>query len=113
MLRSRKLAASLMLLSGLTHVSQLAVYGTESHVIGAAVFGIIYFAIGCLLLGHSRLALWLGVVLPSIGTTAGIYRLAVIQVNPFTFFHLVINLFVIPICLYWLIQSRGKTRSVE
>ena len=70
--RSRKLAASLMLLSGLTHVSQLVVYGTESQVIGAAVFGIIYFTIGCLLLGRSRLALWLGVVLPSDRMKSGV-----------------------------------------
>jgi len=99
-----------MLLSGLTHVTQLAIYGTESHVIGAAIFGVIYFAIGVLLLGRSQLALWLGAVLPSIGAAGGIFGFATIHANPFSLFHVGIDLIVVPICVYWLIRARRATR---
>ncbi|MBW1685275.1 MAG: hypothetical protein JRS35_09450 [Deltaproteobacteria bacterium] len=104
--RSRRLAAFLMLLSGLTHVSQLAVYGTRDHVIGAAIFGFIYFAIGALLLGRFHLALWLGAILPAIGAVGGIHRFASIHANPFSIFHVAIDLIVVPICVYWLIRAR-------
>jgi hypothetical protein len=108
--RSRRLAAVLMLLSGLTHVSQLAVYGRDGHVVGAAIFGVIYSAIGVLLLGRSRVALWLGAILPAIGAVGGIYRFAAIHANPFSIFHVGIDLIVVPICVYWLARA-GKTTS--
>jgi hypothetical protein len=98
-----------MLLSGLTHVSQLVVYGTKGHVIGAAIFGVIYFAIGVLLLGRSRLALWLGAILPAIGAIGGIHRFATIHANPFSIFHVAIDLIVVPICVYWLTRARKET----
>ncbi len=62
----RRLAGMLMIISSVTHVLQLKVYPLSHHVIGAAAFGIIYFFIGLFLLRRSRLALWLGAILPSI-----------------------------------------------
>jgi len=106
MKRIRVLAASLMLVSGVTHVSQLAIYGAQGSVIGAAAFGVIYFIIGLFLLGKGRAVLWAGAVLPSIGLFAGTYRFFFLHQNPFTIFHFLIDLVVIPCCTVLII--RGK-----
>jgi uncharacterized membrane protein YozB (DUF420 family) len=108
-------AAGLLLLSGVTHVGQLAVYDHAGHVIGAAAFGVIYFAIGLwLLLSNrrtattSRAALWFATLLPTIGGILGIIRFVTLQPNPFTIFHVVIDLIVVPICVFLLVRTSSK-----
>ncbi|NOY98691.1 MAG: hypothetical protein GXP40_05740 [Chloroflexi bacterium] len=101
-MKLRKIAAVLMLISGVTHVSQLFVYGAEVSVVGASVFGLIYFVIGLFLLGKRRGALWAGAILPTIGGILGVYRFIFLHTNPFTVFHVLIDLVVIPICVYLL-----------
>jgi hypothetical protein len=102
--RIRRIAAILMLLSGVTHVAQLFVYGAPGHVVGASLFGIAYFAIGVALKGQSRAALWLGAIVPAIGGTLGVIRFATVHANPFSVFHVGIDLVVIPICIYLLLR---------
>ena len=101
-----KLAGMLMLVSGVTHVVQLQVYPLEHHVIGAAGFGIIYFLIGIFLLRRHRLSFWFGAILPTIGGILGVYRFVFLHANPFTVFHVIIDLIVVPICIYYLKQNR-------
>jgi hypothetical protein len=104
-MKIRRIAAILMLISGVTHVSQLFVYGSRESVIGASIFGVIYFVIGLFLLGKTRSALWAGAILPTIGGILGIYRFFFLHTNPFTVFHVIIDLAVIPICVH-LLRSR-------
>ena len=107
MIRIRKLAGFLLTISGITHVFQLLVYPASFHVIGAVIFGIIYLAIGLfLLLKNQRIALWLGAILPTIGGILGVYRFFFLHPNPFTLFHLLIDLIVVPICIYKIKISR-------
>lgn len=106
--RARLLAAILMLISGITHVSQLFVYGTAGDVVGAAIFGFVYFALGLFLLTRSRLALWLAAVLPAIGGVLGILRFATVHANPFSVFHVAIDLVVVPVCVYLLWRMPGR-----
>lgn len=101
-----KLAGMLMLISSVTHIVQLQVYPLEHHVIGAAAFGIIYFFIGLFILRCDRLAFWFGAILPSIGGVLGIYRFIFLHPNPFTVFHVLIDLIVVPVCIYNLRQKR-------
>lgn len=101
----RRIAAVLMLLSGITHVVQLPVYGTEHSVIGASIFGGIYFLIGLWLLGSSRSALVAGAVLPSVGGVLGVYRFLLLHPNPFSVFHVGIDLVVVPICVVLLLRG--------
>jgi hypothetical protein len=103
----RRLAGMLMIISSVTHVLQLKVYPLEHHVIGAAAFGIIYFFIGLFLLRRNRLALWLGAIMPSIGGVLGVYRFLFLHSNPFTVFHVAIDLVVVPICIYNLRRARS------
>ena len=102
-----KLAGVLMLVSSVTHVIQLQVYPLEHHVIGAAGFGVIYFFIGLFLLRKKRLALWFGAILPSIGGILGIYRFVFLHPNPFPVFHVLIDLIVVPVCIYHLRQKHN------
>jgi hypothetical protein len=106
--RKRVTAAVLMLISGVTHVSQLFVYQHEGPVIGASIFGVIYFIIGLFLLGKSRAALLLGIILPAIGGSLGVWRFFFLHTNPFTVFHVIIDLIVIPICVVLYRESRVK-----
>ena len=107
-MRSHKLAGMLMIISGVTHLLQLLVYPLEGHVIGAATFGIVYFIIGLMLLRFKTIALWLGAILPTIGGILGIYRFIFLHSNPFSVFHVIIDLIVVPICIYLLINQSRK-----
>ncbi len=101
MIRLRKLAGILLTISGVTHILQLLVYPPHFHVIGAVIFGIIYFAIGLFILfKNQRIYLWFGAILPTIGGLLGLYRFFFLQPNPFTVFHVLIDLIVVPICIY-------------
>ncbi len=97
---SRRIAAVLMLISGVTHVVQLPIYGAEHSVVGASIFGGIYFIIGLSLLGKSRIALYAGAIFPTIGGILGIYRFFYLHPNPFSVFHVAIDLVVVPICVF-------------
>ena len=66
---------------------------------GASIFGLIYFVIGLLLLGKGKGALWAGAILPSIGGVLGVYRFFFLHTNPFSVFHVAIDLIVVPICV--------------
>ena len=70
----RDLAAALMLLAGITHVAQLWIYPLDGATIFAALFGMFYFLIALGLAGRSRFSLWVGVVIPALGISAGIDR---------------------------------------
>jgi len=107
MISLRKLAGILLTISGVTHILQLLVYPPHFHVIGAVVFGFIYFAIGLfILLKNRRIALYFGAILPTIGGILGLYRFFLLQPNPFTVFHVLIDLIVVPICIYKLKNTR-------
>jgi hypothetical protein len=108
MQRARQTAAVLMLISGVTHVTQLFVYGTSGHVIGATIFGLVYFAVGVALINESRLALWLGAILPTVGGVLGVIRFITLHANPFTVLHVGVDLVVVPICVYLLVRSRSS-----
>jgi hypothetical protein len=102
---SRTLAGALLTLSGVTHVSQLFVYPAEGHVVGAAAFGVAYLLIGISLLRGSRRALWWGAILPAIGGLLGVYRYLYLQSNPFSVFHVGIDLVVVPLCVHGLVRA--------
>lgn len=107
MTRLRMLAAILMLVSGVTHVIQIFVYGTEFSVLFAAIYGGMYFFIGLGLLRNARIALWLGAILPAIGGILGIYRYFFLHSNPFSVFHVLIDFIVVPSCIYLLTKKPG------
>ncbi|WP_152442324.1 hypothetical protein [Pseudomonas putida] len=108
----RKLSAALMLLSGVTHLSQLVVYGFALNVIGAATFGAIYLVVGIYLLKSGTLGLWLGSYLPLAGGIMGACRYLLVHNNPFSLFHIGIDLIVVPSCLYLLALEYRRLQQV-
>ncbi len=109
-----KLAAVLMLISGVTHILQLIFYQEIRTIIGATLFGIIYFIIGIYLWRGASGALWAGAIFPTIGGVLGTYRLLVVHPNPFSAFHVAIDLIVVPICILALRSNRlSRNRKVE
>ena len=95
----RRAAVGLLLLTGLTHMSQLLVYQWADDVIAAAIFGAIYFAIGlALLLRPGRATLWLAVAVPIVGAALGISR-ALGYPNAFSLPHVAIDLIEAPIAI--------------
>jgi uncharacterized membrane protein SirB2 len=107
---ARKLAAALLLLSGVTHVAQLAVYPGQADVIGAAMFGVLYLALGAYLLQPKRAALWLAAIFPLIGGSLGVLRFLKVRPNPFSVLHVGIDIVVISICIFLLLR-RGAPAS--
>jgi len=107
--RLRTIAAVGMLVSGVTHVSQLGVYGSEA--IAPAIAGAIYFVIGLFLLKPGRGVLWAGAILPAIGGVGGTIRFFFIHTNPFSAFHVLIDLVVVPICWYLLLRKQEAVQT--
>jgi hypothetical protein len=56
-------------------------------------------------MGKSRAALWTGTILPTIGGAFGIYRFFVLHSNPFSIFHVLLDLVVIPCCIFLLVRG--------
>lgn len=102
----RQIAGVLMLISGVTHVVQLFFYPANHSAWGASIFGAIYFALGVYLLrSDARAALWLTTILPSIGGTLGMWRFLHLHRNPFSVFHVAVDLIVVPCCIYLLVRK--------
>ncbi len=111
--RLRMLSGALLVISAVTHVLQLFVYGAEGHVIGAAAFGILYLFIGLLIILDKRWALWLGATVPAIGGVLGILRFIFRQATPFIIFHVLIDLVVVPVCVRLLVKYRKEKRGQQ
>ena len=63
----RNIAATLLCLSGITHISGLWLRDIDSHVLVGALFGAAYLYIGIGLYGQSRFALVTAILFPAIG----------------------------------------------
>ena len=116
----KKVAGILLIISAITHVTQLFVYGFEGHVIGAALYGSTYLILGILLIKFpkNKLISITGAIYPSIGGTLGMTRLityyiqATVDINYFIVFHVIVDVIVVSICIYSLIKSRKKNSKL-
>ena len=105
---ARRVAVGLLLLTGVTHLSQLLIYRWDDDVLAAAAFGAIYLSVGsALLIKPGRVTLWLAIALPIIGGALGISR-SLNYPNAFSIPHVIIDLIVAPICI-GLLLARSKT----
>jgi uncharacterized membrane protein len=74
--RIRYLAAGLLCLTGIIHVARLGL--ADAPVVIVVVFGVAYLIIGGLLFRNSKIAYYLGAIVPLIGLCVG----PVILTNP-------------------------------
>ena len=107
--RLRRFAGILMLLSGVTHLSELFVFGFAGPVMAVVVgFGLAFFAIGWHLLRPGRTVLWWGATLPALAAFLGIANsIRLGSLHPYTIWHLAVDLTVFPICILLLRQEPG------
>lgn len=96
---ARKAAVGLLMLTGVTHLSQLLVYRWDDDVLAAATFGAIYLTVGAALMRRpGRVTLWLAIALPIIGGALGISR-SLNYPNAFSIPHVLIDLIIAPLCI--------------
>ena len=65
--RTRNVAATLLTLSGISHIAVLWFTDIDATALGGALFGAFYIIIGIGLYGQSRFALFLAIVIPAGG----------------------------------------------
>ncbi|MEH6550055.1 MAG: hypothetical protein V7744_08735 [Pseudomonadales bacterium] len=105
----RKLAAFLMIYSGISHPSQLLIYGTDDpQLVTPALIGTSFFFIGLFLLSNKRAALWVGAIIPLLFGLGASYRLVTQDPNIMTYIHTAIDFIVSPLCFYLLFQGNDK-----
>lgn len=95
----------LLITSAFTHVGQVFIFGTESHSLAAAGYGVLYglIGVGLLVYGANRYLLLLGIILPAIGGVLGTIRfVGMLRVegvlNFFIIYHLFVDVIVVPSC---------------
>lgn len=108
---ARRLLIGLLALSGVTHLSQLAVYEHTPTVLGSATFGAAYLLIALALWRNWRGALPAAIIAPTIGGICGIIRLFAIQPNPFSVFHPLLDMIIVPLAIT--LFGRSRTARAE
>ena len=98
----QRIAAGLMLLSGVTHISHFLFWAASAaNTPIAAAFGVCFFLVGVVLLRRGSFGLWLGAVIPGIGAVLGGLVVLVFP-EPLPIFHASLSAIVFAICLYLL-----------
>jgi hypothetical protein len=95
-----------MLLNGVAHV----VHGFLGGGVIMFVFGAIYLGVGLMLRREGALGIWLGAILPLPGALAG-GQVALTSGDPQIAAYVAINVTVVAICVWLLIQRRGERPS--
>ncbi len=102
----RSVASLLMLLNGVAHV----VHGFLGGGVIMYMFGAIYLGVGLVLRREGVLGIWLGAILPLPGALAG-GQAAVASRDPLIAAYVIINVTVVAICIWLLVQRRGLRPS--
>ncbi|MBD3254839.1 MAG: hypothetical protein GF383_07085 [Candidatus Lokiarchaeota archaeon] len=111
----RIVAGILLIISAITHVSQIYFYGTDWHTIVAAVYGASYAILGGFLIYYrkNKLITLLCIFLPAIGGSLGMIRFFTVVIlegiyNFFIIFHVIVDIIVVPICIYSYFKIRKE-----
>ncbi len=102
----RSVASLLMLLNGVAHV----VHGFLDAAVIMYVFGAIYLGVGLVLRREGVLGVWLGALLPLPGALAG-GQAALASGDPLIAAYVAINVTVVAICIWLLVQRRRERPS--
>jgi hypothetical protein len=105
----RLLAASLFLLNAVLHFYSVITKGSsDPYFVPALAFGIIYCAIGTLLLLKKRYAIWLGVILPIIPLLTAAFTVDLQTLDTFTISILVLDILGLFSCLILLLNKNKE-----
>ena len=95
-----------MLVLGCTHLAQLWLQPLAGAVVFTAVFGAVYWLVGLGLAGQSRFALWMGMLLPALGSYAAYLRYHLMGPAQLTLAHIAACLLVSALCAATLYRTR-------
>jgi hypothetical protein len=111
----RLLAAILLVITGVLHITIYIVAPSAPGSIGMLAFGIIYAITGLLLFTQKMYTIYLGLILPLIGMITAIIKFGFPAVISFTAYKNVTSMFtlllidvIVIICCAYLIVKRGK-----
>ena len=101
----RYLAAGLLLLTGVLHILPIIKTPSDPNSLPMLVFGIIYFAIGVLLLMKIRFSSLLGVIFPLVGLGTGFFVVGIKNWDTMLSFMFVIDAVILVCCLILLLNK--------
>lgn len=106
-MNKQKIAAFLMLVSGLTHPSQLLIYGTDDPaLVNSSLMGMTFLVVGALLLTGKRWSLWVGAIVPLVFGLGACFRILTQDVTPFSYIHMLVDFVVVALCVI-LLRAKG------
>jgi hypothetical protein len=106
----RYVAALLLIISGVLHIVLYFKTPDDPGIMGVLAFGIIYAAIGLLLLMPNMYALYLGLIFPIIGIIAALVEIGINNLS-YTMILLLLMDIVVIICCAYLLINRTKVKS--
>ena len=110
MKKTRYLAASLLLLSGILHAIPIFTTPSDPNALPMLVFGIIYFTIGVLLLLDLRFSPYLG-IFPLIGLGIGFFVVGIRNWTAMLTFLFAIDVIVIICCILLILNRKPVSFS--
>lgn len=99
------IAACLLLLTGVLHLIPIFKTPSDPNALPMMVFGILYFAVGVLLLMKKRFATYLGIIVPLIGLGTGIFVVGLKNWDTMLSFLFGIDVVVIVCCVVLLMKK--------
>ena len=106
--RTRNVAATLLTLSGISHIANLWFTDIDGTALGGALFGALYIIIGIGLYGQSRFALFLAIVIPAGGAWLILTHTPLAPYGALERSQLAVDLIVIVLCTRVLIAVRNN-----
>ena len=105
----RLLAASLFVLNAVLHFYSVITKGSsDPNFVPALAFGIIYCALGVLLLLKKGYAIWLGIILPIIPLSMAIFTVGLKTLDTFSLLIVVLDLLGLLSCLILLLNKNKE-----
>jgi len=106
----RYVAAMLLIISGVLHIVLYFKTPNDPGIMGVLAFGIIFAAIGLLLLLPNMYSVYLGLIFPIIGIITALVKIGISNLDYMMILLLLIDIVVIICCAYLLI-NRTKIKS--
>jgi uncharacterized membrane protein HdeD (DUF308 family) len=103
----RYFAAVLMLITGVMHMLPVFTTPEDPNALPMLGFGIVYFAIGVLLILNKKVAEILGIVVPLLGLAIGFFKIGLKNWDTILTIMFIIDAVVVGCCIF-LLMNRNK-----
>lgn len=102
--KALRIAAYLMLLSGVAHLVQLLILGVDDpDTVNGSLFGGSFLLVSFLLFKKPQIGLWVGLIWPFLLGLGALYRIVALSPTPMTYVFAGIDYLVVFLCAYCLV----------